>query len=222
MVGDFLRRRKSDASGGNASEGAAFLPDGVSPSDDDSKVVPPWAEPLLCGSKLASRPCLGGECELLHANAEYLARRCRPPRGGLGKVVVCAGPERSGSTWLFNAVRLMLQVRNRKRVQCTPENLEIYVAAAAMAGTQRIQGTYATAVKGQRGRATSVFQKCDATDTSSFQVCTLSDHVLMTSTALLRTVWMLGYAGGRQLYGSLRREASAGFVNCQLSAVSCH
>lgn len=110
MVGDFLRRRKPEASSGHPSEGAALLPNGASSADDDSKMVPAWAEPLLCGSKAAQRQCLGGECELLHMPANFMARPCRAPREGRGKVVVCAGPERSGSTWLFNAVRLILQV----------------------------------------------------------------------------------------------------------------
>jgi hypothetical protein len=113
MAGTFLRKRKQEASSKEHSgEGHVLLPNKGLPPDDSLKVVPEWAESILCGSKATKWACMGGECELLHLPTSSLERHCRPPQGGKGKVVVCAGPERSGSTWLFNAARLLLQVRH--------------------------------------------------------------------------------------------------------------
>eukprot|EP00850_Spirogloea_muscicola_P012413 SM000080S22928 [mRNA] locus=s80:254566:256216:+ [translate_table: standard] len=63
-----------------------------------------WAAPLACprGDR-----CAGGECERLHLSLQDAAAGWRDP-AGRPKTVICAGPERSGSTWLFNAVRLLL------------------------------------------------------------------------------------------------------------------
>lgn len=54
------------------------------------------------------------ECELRHLDEYERALRettCAPSR----RLVICAGPERSGSTWLYNAVRLLLSAA---RVSC--------------------------------------------------------------------------------------------------------
>lgn len=67
--------------------------------------IPGWAEPLLCSLNVQ---CPDGECEYLHINEEQRKTPCALPRGR-GKLVVCAGPERSGSTWLFNALRFLLE-----------------------------------------------------------------------------------------------------------------
>eukprot|EP00850_Spirogloea_muscicola_P008815 SM000048S16527 [mRNA] locus=s48:186713:188377:+ [translate_table: standard] len=66
--------------------------------------IPSWAAPLACprGDR-----CAGGECERLHLSPQDAAAAWRDP-AGRPKTVICAGPERSGSTWLFNAVRLLL------------------------------------------------------------------------------------------------------------------
>eukprot|EP00898_Chlorokybus_atmophyticus_P001820 jgi/Chlat1/2639/Chrsp178S02485 len=51
--------------------------------------------------------CGNGYCEYSHKTAAEQALALQG-RQGPNKLVICAGPERSGSTWLFNAVRLML------------------------------------------------------------------------------------------------------------------
>eukprot|EP00877_Chromochloris_zofingiensis_P010614 jgi/Chrzof1/5806/Cz16g16160.t1 len=51
--------------------------------------------------------CSEGECELLHLDAdEQLLHQQQQPSGPC-QLIVAAGPERSGSTWLFNAIRLL-------------------------------------------------------------------------------------------------------------------
>lgn len=70
-----------------------------------SPLVPIWSESCLCPYGTS---CRNGECDQLHFLKPDLERRWKIPEGN-GKVVICAGPERSGSTWLYNALRLMLQ-----------------------------------------------------------------------------------------------------------------
>ncbi|KAL3144429.1 hypothetical protein ABBQ32_004175 [Trebouxia sp. C0010 RCD-2024] len=53
--------------------------------------------------------CYNGECEGLHVPAEERAEQASWPKPLHQKVIITAGPERSGSTWLFNAVRLLLK-----------------------------------------------------------------------------------------------------------------
>lgn len=73
-------------------------------------MVSGWAEELLCPG---GTRCGNGECENLHLYDKDREREVVLPPGG-GKLVICAGPERSGSTWLFNAVRLMLQASGQR------------------------------------------------------------------------------------------------------------
>ncbi|KAI5057290.1 hypothetical protein GOP47_0027305 [Adiantum capillus-veneris] len=77
---------------------------------DRGPLVPTWAEPLFCP---CNTQCSDGECEYLHVSEEQKSNACVLPRGP-GKMVVCAGPERSGSTWLFNALRFLLEGTNQR------------------------------------------------------------------------------------------------------------
>eukprot|EP00898_Chlorokybus_atmophyticus_P001822 jgi/Chlat1/2640/Chrsp178S00160 len=57
----------------------------------------------------AGSDCTDNVCELLHKSDAERSADFKPLNGKWpGMLIVCAGPERSGSTWLFNAVRLML------------------------------------------------------------------------------------------------------------------
>ncbi|GJP77466.1 hypothetical protein CLOP_g7854 [Closterium sp. NIES-67] len=81
---------------------------------DSTQILPSWAQRTLCP---AGDGCGDGECELLHVDPTWrdvLASRHvaqgegRSSSSARPRLIVCAGPERSGSTWLFNAVRLLL------------------------------------------------------------------------------------------------------------------
>lgn len=67
--------------------------------------VPRRAEPLLCS---LNSTCPDGECEYLHINEDRKSKPCVVPQAP-AKFVVCAGPERSGFTWLFNALRFLME-----------------------------------------------------------------------------------------------------------------
>ncbi|CAI7817878.1 unnamed protein product [Closterium sp. NIES-54] len=82
------------------------------------ELLPSWAQRTLCP---AGSGCGDGECELLHVDPTWRdvlssrhvahGEQSRDGSGAWGsmpRLIVCAGPERSGSTWLFNAVRLLL------------------------------------------------------------------------------------------------------------------
>ncbi|MCO5598479.1 hypothetical protein L7F22_052576 [Adiantum nelumboides] len=79
---------------------------------DRGRLVPIWAQPLCCSDNMQ---CSDGECEYLHVSDEQRSKGCILPHGR-GKLVVCAGPERSGSTWLFNALRFLLEGTDHQRV----------------------------------------------------------------------------------------------------------
>ncbi|CAI5983947.1 unnamed protein product [Closterium sp. NIES-64] len=81
------------------------------------ELLPSWARRTICP---AGSGCGDGECELLHVDptwrdalaSRHMAHGVQSSGGsawgGRPRLIVCAGPERSGSTWLFNAVRLLL------------------------------------------------------------------------------------------------------------------
>lgn len=60
--------------------------------DGPKGTCPKWAEGLLCAH---NQRCLDGECDNLHLAEEQLKRVVRDPTDG-GKLIICAGPERSG------------------------------------------------------------------------------------------------------------------------------
>ncbi|KAK9819165.1 hypothetical protein WJX81_000617 [Elliptochloris bilobata] len=53
--------------------------------------------------------CGDGECKGLHAEPQTRSRQRSWPMPQVPKLIITAGPERSGSTWLFNAVRLLYE-----------------------------------------------------------------------------------------------------------------
>ncbi|KAK9862751.1 hypothetical protein WJX84_000236 [Apatococcus fuscideae] len=55
--------------------------------------------------------CYNGECEALHlTQAQRSIHQLHPqPPDATPTLIIAAGPERSGSTWLFNAVRLLYE-----------------------------------------------------------------------------------------------------------------
>ncbi|DBA90281.1 TPA: hypothetical protein ACH3X1_003571 [Trebouxia sp. C0004] len=53
--------------------------------------------------------CYNGECEGLHLPVEERKQHAQWLAPEHQQVIIAAGPERSGSTWLFNAVRLLLK-----------------------------------------------------------------------------------------------------------------
>ncbi|KAL0049651.1 hypothetical protein WJX82_006855 [Trebouxia sp. C0006] len=53
--------------------------------------------------------CYNGECEGLHLSVDERKRHAKWLAPEHQHVIIAAGPERSGSTWLFNAVRLILK-----------------------------------------------------------------------------------------------------------------
>lgn len=64
-----------------------------------------------CVAMGSSADCTGGmchaECEQRHLDSIEVTRDERWSWPEKPKVIICAGPERSGSTWLYNAVRLL-------------------------------------------------------------------------------------------------------------------
>lgn len=53
--------------------------------------------------------CYHGDCEGLHLSVEERQQHAQWLAPDQQQVIITAGPERSGSTWLFNAVRLLLK-----------------------------------------------------------------------------------------------------------------
>ncbi|KAH7426259.1 hypothetical protein KP509_11G092500 [Ceratopteris richardii] len=78
--------------------------------EERTPIVPTWAKPLVCSGNVS---CCDGECEYLHLSKEQRMEPCVSPPDG-GKLVICAGPERSGSTWLFNALRFLLETTGQR------------------------------------------------------------------------------------------------------------
>ncbi|CAI5491152.1 unnamed protein product [Closterium sp. Naga37s-1] len=75
------------------------------------ELLPSWARRTICP---AGSGCGDGECELLHVDptwrdalaSRHMAHGVQSSGGsawgGRPRLIVCAGPERSGSTWFFN------------------------------------------------------------------------------------------------------------------------
>ncbi|CAL8469999.1 g9541 [Coccomyxa elongata] len=61
------------------------------------------------GCSWSGGTCYDGECEGLHEDPDVRREQQTWQRPEKGKLIIAAGPERSGSTWLFNAIRLLYQ-----------------------------------------------------------------------------------------------------------------
>ncbi|CAD7694903.1 unnamed protein product [Ostreobium quekettii] len=88
---------------------------GVDPGQAKEMDGPPFCIPadgVFCDNcSWMNGTCLDGECEGLHISKEDRAAQRQWPElpSGAAQLIIAAGPERSGSTWLFNAVRLLFK-----------------------------------------------------------------------------------------------------------------
>ncbi|KAK9868184.1 hypothetical protein WJX84_006116 [Apatococcus fuscideae] len=93
----------------------SVLPPGYSlhmaPDTEGVSVCKPAEERHIVGCSWDGGRCYNGECEGLHLTQEQQAIRSSwaPSSDAPSTLIIAAGPERSGSTWLFNAVRLLYE-----------------------------------------------------------------------------------------------------------------